>query len=43
MIAKLEQRKSKAQQNIEQLQITTMRLKIINEPTTTEPPPSDNF
>ena len=39
MIAKLEWTQSNAQQNIEQLQNPTIGVTIINESTTTEPPP----
>ena len=40
MIAKLEWKQSNAQQNIEQLQIPTLRVHVtINTSTTTEPPP----
>ena len=39
MIAKLEWKLSNAQQNIEQLQNPTMGVTIIDESTTTEPPP----
>ena len=39
MIAKLEWTQSNAQQNIEQLQNSTIGVKINNKSTTTEPPP----
>ena len=41
MIAKLEWAQSNAQQNIEQLQNTTMEVTIYYESTTTKPPPQD--
>ena len=39
MIAKLEWTQSTKQQNVEQLQNSTMGVAINNESTTTEPPP----